>query len=60
MFKIGEQSQFSLDKFISHEDIAFYRNFPSYAAFVATYTLGGGPGRPRILNSDVQAKAGFS
>jgi len=82
---------FSLDKFISDEDIAFYTGFPWYAAFMATYThlnpgesgenirywgsvqndvdpenyerepeLGGGPGRPRILNSDVQAKAGIS
>ena len=82
VFKIEEQSIF-----ISDEDIAF----PSYAAFMATYThlnpgesgenirywrsvqndvdpeyyerepeLGGGTGRPRTLNSDVQAKVGFS
>ena len=85
-----ENRVFSLDKFISDEDIAFYTGFPSYAAFMATCTylypgesgekirywrsvqdnvdpeyyerepeLGGGPGRPRTLNSDVQAKDGF-
>ncbi|KAL9978196.1 hypothetical protein ACROYT_G015690 [Oculina patagonica] len=33
-----ENRVFSLDKFISDEDIAFYTGFPSYAAFMATYT----------------------
>ena len=86
-----ENRVFSLDKFISDEDIASYTGFLSYAAFMATYTylnpgesgenirywhsvqndvdpeyydrepeLGGGTGRPRTLNFDVQAKAGFS
>ena len=86
-----ENRVFSLHKFISDEDIAFYTGFPSYAAFMTTYThlnpgesgesirywgsvqndvdpenykrepeLGGGTGRPRTLNSNVQAKAGFS
>ena len=33
-----ENRVFSLDKFISDEDIAFYIGFPWYAAFMATYT----------------------
>ena len=43
-FKLSEKCSklerriFSSDKFISDEDIAFYTGFPSYAAFMATYT----------------------
>ena len=33
-----ENRVFSLDKFISDEDIAFYTAFPSYAVFMATCT----------------------
>ena len=43
-FKLSEKCSklesiiFSSAKFISDEDIAFYTGFPSYAAFMATYT----------------------